>query len=141
MVNQPGAVGDIYVNGELIASQVASADRWVAPGSYTVEIRNITDPAGTGVYRWVDASGTSNACSGRDSAVSVRLNKELLPTPIPPQAQGASCDCSGDNLNCSNFPLQSVAQECHNFCVATVGRDINRLDGNDNDGLACESLP
>lgn len=142
-LNQAGAVGDIYVNGELLASQVASADKWVAPGSYSVEIKNINDLAAGGVYRWVDASVSSTARAGRDSAVTARLKKELLPTPVAAQIQSqtATCDCSGDHLNCSNFSRQSEAQACHNYCIATVGRDINRLDGRDQDGIACESLP
>jgi len=60
-------------------------------------------------------------------------------TPMP--TLSVFCDCSADTLNCSNFTRQSEAQECHDFCMAMVGRDVHRLDGNDQDRLACESLP
>ncbi|HUF52781.1 MAG TPA: hypothetical protein VMR52_03270 [Dehalococcoidia bacterium] len=45
-------------------------------------------------------------------------------------------DHSGD-LNCSDFPNQKAAQDHYN---AHPG-DPDNLDGNDNDGKACESLP
>lgn len=134
-LNQPGAIGDIYLNNELIASQANSTDKWVAPGSYTVDVRNITDPAGAGVYRWLDATGRTSVRSGQERAVSLRLKQELLPTAVAP-----ACDCSGDTLNCTNFSRQSEAQACFAFCQSAGAGDIHGLDGN-NDGAACESLP
>lgn len=65
-------------------------------------------------------------------------------TPLPAQLPvvAADCDCTaGDTLNCGNSNSQSAAQACHNKCVADVGRDVHGLDGNEQDGLACESLP
>jgi hypothetical protein len=54
----------------------------------------------------------------------------------------AACDCfSGDTLNCGNFNSHAAAQACYDQCIADVGYDVHGLDGNDNDGLACESLP
>lgn len=62
--------------------------------------------------------------------------------PVAPPPVASGCDCnSGDTLNCSNFNRQSQAQACFNKCMQETGRDVHRLDGNDNDGLACESLP
>ncbi len=57
---------------------------------------------------------------------------------IPVQA---ACDCSGPDLDCKDFGTHDEAQACHDYCTRTVGYDIFRLDGSDNDGLACESLP
>ena len=61
-------------------------------------------------------------------------------TPVPP-APAAVCDCSGNVYNCSDFSTHNQAQACHDYCMQQVGYDIHGLDGNDNDGLACESLP
>ncbi len=58
-------------------------------------------------------------------------------TPAPATDQ---CDCGGDQYNCGNFGSQSEAQACYEHCVSVTGFDIHRLDGSDNDGLACESL-
>jgi endonuclease YncB( thermonuclease family) len=79
----------------------------------------------------------------------------LVPTavPIPPTATAipvvqptqpplaAVCDCSGDIYNCSDFSTRAAAQACYDYCVSVGRGDIHGLDGNDNDGLACESLP
>jgi hypothetical protein len=62
----------------------------------------------------------------------------------PPPATEPSpppCSCSGDLYNCGDFGSHSFAQQCYNYCMSIVGYDIHGLDGNDNDGLACESLP
>jgi micrococcal nuclease len=64
------------------------------------------------------------------------------PTPAPPPASStSSCDCSGNIYNCGDFTTHAAAQALYDCCTAKVGSDIHRLDGNDNDGLACESLP
>lgn len=54
---------------------------------------------------------------------------------------GAVCSCSGDTLNCSDFSTHSQAQACYNYCFSLGRGDVHGLDGNDKDGLACESLP
>jgi endonuclease YncB( thermonuclease family) len=43
-----------------------------------------------------------------------------------------------DDKDCGDFATQ---QEAQNFYVASGPGDPHRLDGNDNDGQACESLP
>jgi len=66
----------------------------------------------------------------------------ITPTPTATDEQtGAPCSCAADTLNCSDFGTQPEAQACMNYCVNQGQGDIHGLDGNDNDGLACESLP
>lgn len=48
--------------------------------------------------------------------------------------------CDRDAYNCSNFDTQSEAQAVFDYCVALNFGDIHKLDQN-NDGVACESLP
>lgn len=52
-----------------------------------------------------------------------------------------SCSCSSNSYNCGDFTTHAEAQAVHDCCVAQVGYDVHKLDGTDNDGLACESLP
>ena len=53
----------------------------------------------------------------------------------------APCACGGPDLDCKDFKTHNSAQACYEYCKSTGYGDIFRLDGNDNDGLACESLP
>jgi len=63
------------------------------------------------------------------------------PTPTPTKTpQPGVCDCSGDLYNCSDFATQAQAQACYEYCLSLGCGDIHRLD-QDNDGIACESLP
>lgn len=62
-------------------------------------------------------------------------------TPTATEVVGAVCSCVTDSYNCSDFDTQPEAQACHDYCEAQGRGDIHRLDGNDDDGLACESLP
>lgn len=58
-----------------------------------------------------------------------------------PTTSSSSCSCSSNSYNCSDFSTHVAAQSVYDCCMAQVGSDIHRLDGNDDDGLACESLP
>ena len=60
------------------------------------------------------------------------------PPPSPPPS--APCNCSGPDLNCSDFSTQAAAQQCYDYCKSHGYGDVFRLD-RDKDGLACESLP
>ncbi|MDN7227419.1 excalibur calcium-binding domain-containing protein [Planococcus sp. N064] len=54
------------------------------------------------------------------------------------QAATTAYDTSGADKNCSDFSTQAAAQA---FMEASGPSDPHRLDGNDDDGIACESLP
>ena len=54
------------------------------------------------------------------------------------------CPCDGDKLNCSDFANHNAAQACFNWHVSQGAGDIHKLGAlraQDNDGIACESLP
>ena len=80
---------------------------------------------------------------GRLGYVHSSLLVTELPQPTsapinqPPPITG-TCSCSVD-LDCGDFTSQSGAQACYSYCLSTTGRDVHNLDGNDNDGLACDS--
>ena len=48
--------------------------------------------------------------------------------------------CTENTLNCDDFEFQEDAQDFFESCGGK-SNNINRLDGNDKDGKACESLP
>ena len=50
-------------------------------------------------------------------------------------------NCSSNTYNCTNFTTHAEAQAVYDYCFSQVGKDIHKLDGSDNDGLACETLP
>jgi hypothetical protein len=63
------------------------------------------------------------------------------PTPTNTSSSSLNCSCTSNIYNCSNFKTHAAAQAVYDCCMEKVGSDIHGLDGNDNDGLACESLP
>jgi len=106
---------------------------------------------------WPEASGSSlQTWAGRVSTiarqpgvkvmkllVTVLLVTGLLVTVLLVTGSATAgpepCDCTRNTLNCPDFPCQAEAQACYEHCVAVAGRDVHRLD-RDNDGKACESL-
>jgi len=64
---------------------------------------------------------------------------------LPPVTPGGNpdpcpCNCTGPDLDCSDFAEQAAAQACYDCCKSAGYGDVFRLD-RDNDGKACESLP
>jgi hypothetical protein len=60
-------------------------------------------------------------------------------TRIPPNK--SVCSCSFDKYDCEYFAKQKQAQACFNFCFSLGQGDVHKLDTDDHDGLACNSLP
>jgi micrococcal nuclease len=78
-LDQPDVLGDFYLDGELVASQAASYEGWVAPyRSHQVAVRNIVDPAAGENYHWRDAAASAYLSPGQERAVTVRLQQEYL---------------------------------------------------------------
>ena len=62
-------------------------------------------------------------------------------TPLPTATgQSAPCNCTGPDLNCTDFSSHAQAQSCFSYCWDLGYGDVFGLDG-DGDGVACESLP
>lgn len=64
--------------------------------------------------------------------------QEPEPEPESAPEPESNIDTSGPDRDCGDFSTQGEAQA---FMDASGPSDPHRLDGNDNDGLACESLP
>ena len=65
---------------------------------------------------------------------------ESQPTLLP---QSAVCSCTGIDLDCntSDFSTHANAQACFEYCKSQGYGDVYKLDGSDQDNLACENLP
>ena len=75
----------------------------------------------------------------QDTAMrSITVTSE--PSSPPPSPPSGPCNCSGPDLNCSDFSTHAAAQACYDYCRQQGYGDVFRLDG-DSDGIACESLP
>jgi hypothetical protein len=62
------------------------------------------------------------------------------PNPTATTASSGPCNCTGPDLNCSDFGTHNAAQVCFNYCWNQGYGDVFNLD-RDGNGLACESLP
>ncbi|MFA6018568.1 MAG: thermonuclease family protein, partial [Patescibacteria group bacterium] len=97
------------------------------------------------------SSQSSNTAPATDSTANAEPTTATTTTtetptttaPVIPESASptTSCSCSSNSYNCGDFSTHAEAQAVHDCCVAQVGYDIHKLDGTDNDGLACESLP
>ncbi|MCS5733722.1 cell wall-binding repeat-containing protein [Herbiconiux daphne] len=63
----------------------------------------------------------------------------VVVVPDPPQPPGPPAN-PGDSKNCSDFPNWAAAKAWYDTYFPYYG-DIAGLDGNDKDGIPCESLP
>ena len=122
---------NIFVNYELVAQGFANT------ASFPPDIACI--PTFQEAERKAASAnlGLWNAPSTQVSAPTLAV----FPTSASSGGGGAVCNCSGPDLDCGDFSSHNAAQACYNYCVSQGFGDVFRLDGNDNDGQACESLP
>jgi len=127
----------IFVNYELVKQGYAYAVTFppdVACAETFLAAQRAAQAAGRGLW----GSDTSSGSTGNNSSGNLPVNPSP-PTPAQPQTSGnAPCNCSGLDLDCSDFSSHSSAQACFDYCFPKYG-DIFRLD-KDGDRIACERL-
>jgi len=112
-------VGDLMVNAELVRLGCAQVSTYPPDVKYTDLFLQLQR----------EAREAGRMCG-------------LTPTPSPSaQPSPPPCDCSGNIYNCSDFSTHAEAQACYEYCESLGRGDIHGLDGMDNDGIVCESLP
>ena len=118
-----GLLADFYVDGELIASQVASTSSWQAPyRTHRVEARNITDPAAGDVYVWRDATSWVYLAPGQQ--------RDTVLNPTQQYVQGFL------SLTCN---IQNAPPDAPVFCVTSHnGASIGTIPAG---GTATYTLP
>jgi micrococcal nuclease len=115
-------VGDLFVNYELVRRGYAQV------ASYP------PDTACISTFQTAQAEA-------RNSRAGLWAQPASTNTPIPSNnGGGATCSCTGPDLDCGNFDTHAEAQSCYEYCNSQGYGDVHRLDGDD-DGSACESLP
>jgi hypothetical protein len=76
-LSQPTVLGDIYVDGTLLAPQVLTIDTWLAPAkSHKIEVKGVTDPAQADLYHWKDATSTVFLTAGQEKTSTITLVQE-----------------------------------------------------------------
>lgn len=83
----------------------------------------------------------TNAVISTPTPTATATKVASTPTPTATATQALVYICDHDAYNCSDFNTQAAAQEVYNYCSVRGFGDIHGLDGNNNNGLACESLP
>lgn len=69
------------------------------------------------------------------------VSDKAIPLPVLTQAETQNVyNCSGNIYNCGDFKFHNEAQKVFEYCQKIVGKDIHKLD-RDNNNVACESLP
>ncbi len=104
-----------------------------------------TGDSGTPQEATVTTDTSSQSSNIAPTTDSEQTTATTTTTPVIPESASptttASCSCSANIYNCGDFTTHAEAQAIHDCCMAQVGYDVHKLDGTDNDGLACESLP
>lgn len=134
-------VGNLFVNAELVRQG------WAIPVEYP------PDTAQASYLEVQFASAPKRTCQVAAATEpppppsEPPSPSEPPPASSPPSDPGVPagvpsyCTCTGPDLDCKDFNTHNEAQACYNYCVVQGFGNVYRLDGNDNDGLACESLP
>jgi len=135
-----------YIPGLDINGKVANPEACVCDRDYyncdmfyvqvdVVACANHCSDLGYGDIHRLDQGGAENVMCEATFNVEIDFNAFNIPDVV--------CDCSRDAYNCTDgsFQTQEEAQGCFNYCRNLGFGDIHRIDGNDKDLMACESLP
>ncbi len=147
LVNRPVAglqitLARLLTTGRVVGVASTTTD---AAGRYTIRTR--LAPGLSGYYALT--APTPDLQPGRSRlyglvvpTASPAAPRPAAPRPAPPVAQPPSptVPAKPADVDCADFTTQAAAQAFYNRYVRHYG-DFARLDGNDNDGVACESLP
>lgn len=119
------------------ASSTARAQTQTAQPTKTTKPTNTPKPTLTPIF-----TNTSTITSTLLHTPTIASKLQVFPTNTrtrPPSTAGAApCNCSGPDLDCSDFPSSRSAQACFDYCKTSGFGDVFNLDS-DNDGLVCES--
>ncbi|MFA5995582.1 MAG: fibronectin type III domain-containing protein [Patescibacteria group bacterium] len=129
-----------YYTVRLITQDVELVKKWKKTTTTSLNISALVEQGSTYKFK-VRACSESNCgkwSKYKQFEVPIVVTEEEEEQPVPVENNN-SIICSSDTYNCADFSTQAEAQSVYNTCMAEVGKDIHRLDS-DNDDVACESL-
>ncbi len=138
-----GLVGDIYLDGNLLAKQASTAQVFTEPGvAHTIEVRNVVDPAANGRYRFDDLSVQAYTYSNSTRWVYLYPVKEWLKgslsaaciLPGATAADDVFCQLSADgapvgNIGANDRQSFDLPTGAHDIQVAAMGGSAGRWAG------------
>jgi hypothetical protein len=140
-LDQPDIVGDFYVDGTQVASQVAFTDLWVTPGRHKIVVNEIGDPASDGAYSWRDSSLTTWLSSGQEKTVTLRMRKVYVMGYLVLKCQidsaqaddDVTCNIAIDGQSVGTIPPGGQGQFIlkpgrHTATVTLTGEDAKKWD-------------
>jgi hypothetical protein len=78
-LNKANVVGDLYVDGVVVALQASSAQISLSSNQWhRIEAKNLTDPAAQGAYRWKDTSSQLYLYPAQQKTLTLSLFKQYL---------------------------------------------------------------
>jgi hypothetical protein len=123
--NQPGVVGDVYVDGVLVGAQVQAAYLLVTPGTHRVQAKNFTDPASGGIYHWKDTVVYAYYLApGQERTATLWLQKEYLVGFVSVMCSITGVQ-AGDDVQCS----ANIDGGTATVILAGQRRTLNALPG------------
>lgn len=119
-------------NEQMISDGLAREYTYKIPYKYQKEFKNAENKARSG------KKGLWDACYN-DNGGDENRNVGNLSSGAPSSGTG-DCYCKSNKYNCTDFKTHLEAQKIFECCMAKVGKDVHKLDRN-NDGHVCKSLP
>jgi len=102
----PSLIADFYLNDQLLATQVASIDQWLAPNqNYTVRVSNVAAMGGSGLYQWAEARSTTYLSPGQERTLQLRPTRQEIPLPDASMEQTAVALLNEARVNNGLNPL------------------------------------
>ncbi len=123
---------------------VSAAGCLSSPSTSSPQPESSTAPASAAVTKIATTTPTATPTPTRAPTATPPVVASITPAPTlarlspTPAASTGPCNCYGPDLDCTDFTTQAQAQACYNYCKQVTGKDVFRLDA-DNDGIACES--
>lgn len=121
-------------NEQMISGGLAREYTYKTPYKYQKEFKNAENEARN------EKKGLWGACTKSQINADERSDRSQNGPQIDAENLTNNCYCESNKYNCTDFKTHNEAQKIFECCIAKVGNDIHKLDGN-NDGQVCESLP
>lgn len=87
-----------------------------------------------------EGTATPTIIATQPTTTAIATAGESTPMPTTDGLSSSECDCAKD-YNCADFSTHDQALACFTSCGGTSSYNWSNLDGTDQDGNVCETLP